>query len=790
MFKRGLNIVCLTALMIIGIANAVTASQFRGGTVSYRINHSIPNCVTFTIESSHFIYAPPLDTLIYQVSKSKDGPFSSGRPRVGNWINMAYILPFQAYQGTNPSNPPIYIPVVSQITWCDSTGAGNEGKYFLTTSTFDFVYPSSWSSCFSVSIKSSAWISALQEHNNDLSYQVITTVYPLLCDSSPTTYIDPSLRFTQSKINTFKVPVEPLPGYTTKFALVPTTESLLTRCRPCGTTMCTDQTYNTASGTCGDPMLNPNSRCLKLDPNTGLITWNPGIVGDYAISFKVSWWNSQGVLAGAIPIDMLIAVRSSWPVFAPTIQSIFPSSGINNGRVQITNLAGANFRSGATVCLRKAGQTDIPATDAAVFSSHRITCAFDITNACGGKWDVIVANDDAKSDTLTGGFTIVSQPPLLVAPATNQTNVSLTPGLVWRKAAFDSMYQAQVSTSSSFGTTIVSYANLTDTAITLSPAALGTGTLYFWRVASIKKGGEVTAYSSIWSFTTVPSIPSQPRLLTPVTASPDVSLTPLLTWAASTGATQYRLQVSTDLTFASAPALDDSTVITTSYVTPALETHTGYFWRVSAANAGGTSPWSDIWQFITIPNVPGAVQLVSPLANDTVQADSVTLVWRDIETKGDRFLVDYGTDSTFAVSSSDSMLTDTVKILRSLGNHSVIFWRVKAHNAAGWGEFSSMGRFVVEWSTTRLKESAAPREFALFLTADHAIINYTLAKPVSVTLQVYDFRGRRLYAVTKARQEAGRYSVTLSNNSVRTGVYIVTLQAGEFRKNGKMVVKR
>jgi len=77
--------------------------------------------------------------------------------------------------------------------------------------------------------------------------------------------------------------------------------------------------------------------------------------------------------------------------------------------VHITNLAGAGFRSGATVRLKKSGQTDILATSVSVVSANKITCDVDITGAATGAWDVRVTNSDGKSDTLAGAFTIQFQ---------------------------------------------------------------------------------------------------------------------------------------------------------------------------------------------------------------------------------------------------------------------------------------------------------------------------------------------------------------------------------------------
>ncbi|MCX5786026.1 MAG: hypothetical protein NTX59_10085, partial [Elusimicrobia bacterium] len=47
----------------------------------------------------------------------------------------------------------------------------------------------------------------------------------------------------------------------------------------------------------------------------------------------------------------------------PTITTITPNSGLNNASLNITNLAGTNFVSGATVKLTKSGQSDITATN-------------------------------------------------------------------------------------------------------------------------------------------------------------------------------------------------------------------------------------------------------------------------------------------------------------------------------------------------------------------------------------------------------------------------------------------
>jgi hypothetical protein len=113
---------------------------------------------------------------------------------------------------------------------------------------------------------------------------------------------------------------------------------------------------------------------------------------------------------------------------APRVLSIAPDTGNNDAPVHVSDLAGSAFRSGATVKLRKAGQTDIDATSAVVVSPTRITCDLDITGKATGAWDVVVTNDDARSDALTGGFDVQYPPPVLsgMSPATGERGQTIT----------------------------------------------------------------------------------------------------------------------------------------------------------------------------------------------------------------------------------------------------------------------------------------------------------------------------------------------------------------------------
>lgn len=118
--------------------------------------------------------------------------------------------------------------------------------------------------------------------------------------------------------------------------------------------------------------------------------------------------------------------------------------------------------------------------------------------------------------------------------------------------------------------------------------------------------------SITWTFTTVDSIPKPPILEAifnggtyALSVQPDAFLR--LYWFPATGpaATTYHLQVSASPTFATlafdAPGLPNNSFIVMKKVPHASLSPGLHYWRVSASNSGGASPWSTVWTFTVAP---------------------------------------------------------------------------------------------------------------------------------------------------------------------------------------------
>jgi len=89
-----------------------------------------------------------------------------------------------------------------------------------------------------------------------------------------------------------------------------------------------------------------------------------------------------------------------------SIAEILPTSGGNTGQVTV-RISGGGFVDGATVLLRRAGQSDILGLLTHVdVGGSSIATMFDLTHAAPGAWNVVVTNPDSTSKSLSGGFTI------------------------------------------------------------------------------------------------------------------------------------------------------------------------------------------------------------------------------------------------------------------------------------------------------------------------------------------------------------------------------------------------
>ncbi|MBI2918245.1 MAG: PD40 domain-containing protein [Chloroflexi bacterium] len=100
-----------------------------------------------------------------------------------------------------------------------------------------------------------------------------------------------------------------------------------------------------------------------------------------------------------------IADNDSGPVKL-AVSAIVPNKGGDTGLATVT-VHGQAFQKGAQVKLVRAGQPDVIGGSSQVAQDGQsVSAALDLTKKARGPWDVVVANPDGTSTTLTGAFTV------------------------------------------------------------------------------------------------------------------------------------------------------------------------------------------------------------------------------------------------------------------------------------------------------------------------------------------------------------------------------------------------
>lgn len=277
-------------------------------------------------------------------------------------------------------------------------------------------------------------------------------------------------------------------------------------------------------------------------------------------------------------------------------------------------------------------------------------------------------------------FRTILAVPTLLLPVNNAIGVSLTPLLDWSDVAGTGNYRVQVSTNSSFTTTVIDQSTLTSSQYQVLVGILAQNTVYYWR-ARAYTGSDSSTWTGYFSFNT--GSLGSPNLINPVNGATNQSLTPFLDWSDVSSATSYRIQVSADSLFGS-PVFDTSGVGVSQLYVPSgkLLDNTLYYWRVNAANSFGTGGWSTIWHFSTLSLAPQPPSLVSP-ANHVIGQDlSLTLVWN--RSAGAVFYrVQVSLDSAFTnIILDDSTVVDSLRAISGLNPLTYYWWRVSAKSSS------------------------------------------------------------------------------------------------------------
>lgn len=302
--------------------------------------------------------------------------------------------------------------------------------------------------------------------------------------------------------------------------------------------------------------------------------------------------------------------------------------------------------------------------------------------------------------------TIVMAPeiPLQTSPQSGSRDNPIQMVLRWKGVPNSTEYHLQISTDTPFKTLVYNDSSIVDTSRFIT--GLNYNTTYYWRVRSKNINGS-KGFSEVWSFGTIIDLPEVPVLVSPLSASTNQPLLPLLRWNIVPKATRYHLQVSTDSPFKTV-VYEDSTIADTSRQIIGLKNDTRYYWRIQAINVAGTSIYSDVWNFMTTIEAPNTPALISPSSASIHLPINTIVHWKPIA-NATTYHLQVATDSPFDDKIyDDSTITDTLFQLQNLNYTTRYYWRVRAKNNGGNSVYSSVWNFTTKMPSPEIPELCSP----------------------------------------------------------------------------------
>ncbi|PKP09441.1 MAG: hypothetical protein CVU09_10880 [Bacteroidetes bacterium HGW-Bacteroidetes-4] len=289
----------------------------------------------------------------------------------------------------------------------------------------------------------------------------------------------------------------------------------------------------------------------------------------------------------------------------------------------------------------------------------------------------------------------LSLPEVTLIGPSEGTVVAFADELSWKSNIAAASFYLQISTNESFGNIVYNSGWITDSIVKIESLPLKGETIYYWRVKAKDAANEGT-YSEYQSIVT--GFPAVPEIIKPYHLQQDLPQQPVIEWNASLLADQVEVLISEDYEFS---------VITTSETFDAVSLHgtlsatleksTWYNLKIQATNTFGESGFSDVIVFKIAAGEKPTVNLVSP-ADGTTIASFDDLVWETPTTEGTiTFQLEVAVDAAFSsIIYNSGWISETAMVVDQMGleGDRLYYWRVKAKNEFGEGEYSEIRNYL------------------------------------------------------------------------------------------------
>ena len=347
---------------------------------------------------------------------------------------------------------------------------------------------------------------------------------------------------------------------------------------------------------------------------------------------------------------------------------------------------------------------------------------------------------------------------------------------------------------------------------TFTVEGLMDNSVYHWNVTAHDMNGAMTENSDgprMFIVNVQNDPPSLSSLVAPIDSSIQTNLSPLFYWTEASDPDpmdyiSYHIILTQDI---AGSMVQDAVIDSNSFSFEfELEDNSDYYWKVNTLDSYGletAAPNYIMFYTDDFPEPPLNFTTLLPENNAAGIGTEVEFIWNSTTDPDPleqiRYQLIYATNwddsSTYILSD----IIDDTSLTISLSNNSEYYWKVQAMDADEFvvgSNDDTPNNFVV--GTLSIDEDLIPTVFALHQNYPNPFnpttqIKYDLPEDGLVTISVYDVMGRSIKTLVNSNQSAGYQSVRwdATNNygePISAGMYIYTIQAGDFRQTKKMVL--
>ncbi len=223
---------------------------------------------------------------------------------------------------------------------------------------------------------------------------------------------------------------------------------------------------------------------------------------------------------------------------------------------------------------------------------------------------------------------------------------------------------------------------------------------YNIEIKNVKVNGQSKNYSYWFKLTSKnqTSPPLTPTPILPENLAKNVNVKNAFTWSLTDNTNKFLLQVSKNQQFTDI-VVDKNNLPTNSYIPNELVHSTQYWWRVASENDAGRSPWSEVFTFTTSMPLPAKVTLFDPVDKTKLRTTTPTLSWKKAD-RAETYSIQISRDAQFegfSIRYTKSAIEELFHEIPKgrLENNTTYYWRIRASNETGFGEYSDIWSFEI-----------------------------------------------------------------------------------------------